>query len=77
MKIGRLYKCEVTRQVFERIGDVTFSATKNAISANEPFVLLEYIQSNVNMPIKVLSTSGLMGWINIDPSELIDCGKAE
>jgi hypothetical protein len=72
LKIGGLYQYSARRRLFENANDerlLFIAGTEGLIEAKEPFVLLEYKLRFQCIALKVLSSKGIIGWIDINNSQ--------
>lgn len=66
-KIGGLYSYPLRRMLY--VDDGYMSYNVGYVEPNEPFVLLSILETGWAGSCKVLTTQGLVGWIDIGDSK--------
>jgi hypothetical protein len=66
LKIGGLYQYCGRRRLFE---NATSAGSNGLIEAKEPFVLLEYSRNGIEIILKVLTSKGIIGWIDVNNNQ--------
>jgi hypothetical protein len=72
LKIGGLYQYCGRRRLFENATNerlLFIAGSDGLIEAKEPFVLLEYSRNGIEIILKVLTSKGIIGWIDVNNQE--------
>ncbi len=72
LKIGKLYQYYERRRLFENATNerlLFIAGSDRLIEAKEPFVLLEYSRNGIEIILKVLTSKGIIGWIDVNNSQ--------
>lgn len=72
LKIGGLYQYCGRRRLFENATNerlLFIAGSDGLIEAKEPFVLLEYSRNGIEIILKVLTSKGIIGWIDVNNNQ--------
>ena len=83
IKVGKLYQFKIKtspvcislwRRPYRQISSVTNIIRFKYMNPQEIFMILEYheIKPRTDFAVKILTATGIVGWICIDPEEIIE-----